>query len=338
MAYSNNAANIYSFRINRIEPLAIPGLSRLTGPFRYDFMIGGLRGHNYIPNPAHIANPTAEPAECDHSRRPLGALEKISFRPTENLEFGFERTVIWAGKGHGAVNIDSFLQQLFQPDFAQRADQKRLPRSRRALRRIRLLLPAALRPQMAHALLRTPRCMTMSLPPMRPGAPRTGPASISRTCPAFPSWTCAWKPSPRTLPLQTHSMQYGHFMYCEGIQKQGYTNKGQMFGDWIGREDKGGQAWVTYHLSGNEWIQAEISQSKSHQQLHSRLDHADHPRITDLDSCPFNCHLPGPRRHHIERLQLPGRQAHRQGLRDQRQLHLEKWKAPIYTQAAASRR
>src|SRR5664279_5571943 len=44
-------------------------------------------------------------------------------------------------------------------------------------------------------------------------------------------------------------------MYWESIQKQGYTNNGQMFGDWIGREGKGGQAWVTYHLSGNEWIQ-----------------------------------------------------------------------------------
>jgi len=36
MAYSNNAENIYAFRINRVEPLHIPLLSRLTGPFRYD--------------------------------------------------------------------------------------------------------------------------------------------------------------------------------------------------------------------------------------------------------------------------------------------------------------
>ena len=51
MAYSNNAENIYSFRINRIEPLHIPLLSRLTGPFRYDFLVGKLRGHTYMPNP-----------------------------------------------------------------------------------------------------------------------------------------------------------------------------------------------------------------------------------------------------------------------------------------------
>ena len=47
----------------------------------------------------------------------------------------------------------------------------------------------------------------------------------------------------------------GTFMYYEVLQRQGYTNSGQLFGDWIGREDKGGQAWVTYHLSGNEWLQ-----------------------------------------------------------------------------------
>ena len=52
-------------------------------------------------------------------------------------------------------------------------------------------------------------------------------------------------------------------MYYEDIQKQGYTNQGQLFGDWIGREDKGGQAWVTWHLSGNEWIQASLRNQKA---------------------------------------------------------------------------
>jgi hypothetical protein len=52
-------------------------------------------------------------------------------------------------------------------------------------------------------------------------------------------------------------------MYWEGIQKQGYTNQGQLFGDWIGREDKGGQAWITYHLSGNEWLQVGLRNQKA---------------------------------------------------------------------------
>ena len=55
----------------------------------------------------------------------------------------------------------------------------------------------------------------------------------------------------------------GEFNYYEIIQKQGYTNKGFIMGDWIGREAKGGQAWLTYHLSGNEWIQFEYLNKKT---------------------------------------------------------------------------
>ena len=51
-------------------------------------------------------------------------------------------------------------------------------------------------------------------------------------------------------------------MYYEAIQRQGYTNKGMLIGDWIGREDKGGQAWLTYHLSGNEWVQVSARNQK----------------------------------------------------------------------------
>ena len=39
MSYSNNAENLYSFRINRIEPLRIPGLSYLPGPFLHEFLV-----------------------------------------------------------------------------------------------------------------------------------------------------------------------------------------------------------------------------------------------------------------------------------------------------------
>ena len=48
----------------------------------------------------------------------------------------------------------------------------------------------------------------------------------------------------------------GGYLYAEGIQLQGYTNKGFIMGDAIGREGKGGQAWLTYHLSPKEMIQA----------------------------------------------------------------------------------
>ncbi len=51
-------------------------------------------------------------------------------------------------------------------------------------------------------------------------------------------------------------------MYREAVQRQGYTNSGQLFGDWIGREGEGGQAWITYHISGKEWIQISARNQK----------------------------------------------------------------------------
>ena len=62
-------------------------------------------------------------------------------------------------------------------------------------------------------------------------------------------------------------------MYYESIQKQGYTNKGQLFGDWIGREDKGGQGWITYHLSGNEWLQVGVRNQKAAKDFIPRRHH-----------------------------------------------------------------
>ena len=86
-AWSNNADNIYAFEINRVEPLHIPLLSRFLGPFRYDFTVGDLQGHT-------------------SPRAPWVHAEKVSFKPTGDLEFGFERTVIWGRKrsrtGHAA--------------------------------------------------------------------------------------------------------------------------------------------------------------------------------------------------------------------------------------------
>jgi hypothetical protein len=69
--------------------------------------------------------------------------------------------------------------------------------------------------------------------------------------------------SASTDPAASNARRYGHFMYWEGIERQGYTNQGQLFGDWIGREDKGGQAWLTWHLSGNEWIQFNVRLQKA---------------------------------------------------------------------------
>ena len=63
-------------------------------------------------------------------------------------------------------------------------------------------------------------------------------------------------------PVSDESLN-GNFLFYEAIQKQGPTNKGFLVGDWIGRDAKGGQAWLTYHLSANESVQLMYRNAKA---------------------------------------------------------------------------
>jgi hypothetical protein len=241
MAYSNNAENIYSFRINRTEPLYIPLLSYLTGPFRYEFMVGSLKGHTYPNDPwVHV--------------------EKVSFRPTPNLEFGFERTVIWGGKGHEPINLHTFLRSFFSLTAGTPAAKitSADPGARFGAFNFSYRLPFVRN----WLTLYSDSEVHDDLSPI--DAPRRAswrPGLYLSHVPCIPKLDLRVEAASTDPPI-TNSL-LGHFMYYEVVQQQGYTNQGQMFGDWIGREDKGGQGWITYHLSGNEWLQLGVRNQKA---------------------------------------------------------------------------
>ena len=241
MAYSNNAENIYSFRINRVEPLHVPLLSKITGPFRYEFMVGSLKGHTY-PND------------------PWMHLEKISFRPSANLEFGFERTVIWGGKGHEPINVRTFLRSFFSlsaPNSAIKNSAKD-PGARFGAFDFSYRLPFVRKWLTLYADSEVHDDVS---PVDAPRRASWRPGLYLSHVPGIPKLDLRAEGVSTDPPVSTS--KGGHFMYYETIQRQGYTNKGMLFGDWIGREDKGGQGWITYHLSGNEWVQVGVRNQKA---------------------------------------------------------------------------
>jgi hypothetical protein len=241
MSYSNNAENIYAFRINRIEPLDVPLLSRLTGPFRYEFIVGPLKGHVFPIDPwVHV--------------------EKVSFRPTENVEFGFERTVIWGGKGHEPITIKSFLRSFFSAAAPNGTikDSPQDPGARFGAFDFSYRLPFVRN----WLTLYSDSEVHDDVSPI--DAPRRAswrPGIYLSHVPGVPKLDVRVEAACTDPPVS--SSGGGRFMYFEAIQRQGYTNSGQLFGDWIGREDKGGQGWMTYHLSGNEWIQLGLRDQKA---------------------------------------------------------------------------
>jgi hypothetical protein len=233
MLWSNNAENVYDFEINRIEPFRIPFLSRYTGPFRYDFFVGSLKGHS-SPND------------------PWVHMEKISFKPTRDLEFGFDRLTIWGGKGHEPITLHTFLHSFFSFQNVPGAEKvsARDPGARFGTFDVTYRLPF-----LRHWIT----VYTDSLV-----HDDVSPISAPRRSGVHPGMYLARFPGLEHLDLRLEgantdtpsaSIQTGQFLYYESIQKQGPTNKGSLVGDWVGRQGKGGQAWVTYHLSPQEDVQ-----------------------------------------------------------------------------------
>ncbi|OJV42134.1 MAG: hypothetical protein BGO25_18255 [Acidobacteriales bacterium 59-55] len=241
MAWSNNAENIYSFRVNRVEPLNIFLLSKLLGPVRYDFFLGSLKGHT-APNSPYV-----------HS-------EMFSFRPTVNFEFGFQRTIIFGGAGHAPVTLHTFLKGFF--DFNDTTASEKFSREDPGARFSDFSFSYRLPFLRRYATLYADSIAHDDVTPIsapRRAAYRTG-IYISQF-PKLPKLDLRIEAV--TTDPKVGRSHAGTFNYFEVVQLQGYTNKGLIMGDWIGREAKGGQAWLTYHLSGNEWVQLEYMNKKT---------------------------------------------------------------------------
>jgi hypothetical protein len=241
MAWSNNAENIYSLRINRVEPLYIPWVDKVLGPLRYDFFIGSLKGHT-APNSPWV-----------HS-------EMFSFRPTANFEFGFQRTIIFGGEGHAPVTLHTFLRGFFDLNDTNAAekDSRNDPGARFSAFSFSYRLPFLRRYVTLYTDSETHDDVTPISAPRRAGY-RPG-VYISH----FPmAQKLDFRIEGVSTDCSTLICQGGTGNYFEVVQLQGYTNKGFIMGDWVGREAKGGQAWLTYHLSGNEWVQLEYLTKKT---------------------------------------------------------------------------
>lgn len=247
MAWSNNAENIYSFRIDRIEPMHIPLFSRVFGPLRYDFFVGSLKGHTF-------------------PRDPWVHAEAFSLRPTNNFEFSFERTVVWGGHCSYCY-IDNQGDTIDQPitfrsffrSFFSLQDTESDPASKGSSRD-----PGARYSDFSFSWRLPFLSHYVTLYTDSIAHDDVTPISAPRRAAYRPGIYISQLPGLRRMDFRVEASSTdtstlrslnGTFNYFEGIQRQAYTNQGFIMGDWVGREAKAGNAWLTYHLSGNEWAQ-----------------------------------------------------------------------------------
>ncbi len=240
-AYSNNAEPIYMFRINRVEPLMIPLLSKLLGPIRYDLFVGSLEGHG----------------------PPFGPWiqgQKISFHPSPNLEFGLSRTIVFAGKGHVPLTFGSFWNSFTSFDNVP-IDIKfsaRDPGARYSTFDFSYRLPY-LRDWLT---LYTDSMVHDDPSPL--SAPRRAAFRPGIYLSHFPRFSrLDFRAEASYTDFPTSRSQGGKYFFFENVYHDAYTNKQFILGEWVGREGKGVQGWLTYHLSPGEMVQAAYRYSKS---------------------------------------------------------------------------
>lgn len=248
MIMSDNAEPIYMLRINRVLPLRIPGISRLLGPLRYDNFFGKLSGHNFPADPYMYGN-------------------KISFQPTENFEFGFSRTAVFAGQGKTPLTFGTFGHSFISANDVPVSDKgtPRDPGARHGSFDFSYRLPF-----LRHWVTLYSEAVAHDEP---------NPIAAPRRAAIVPGIYISHFPRLPNLDLRVESgytdidsvsipqQQGGHFVYWEFIYKDAYLNKTNLLGSWIGRDAKGTQAWINYWLGSSSNIQLSYRNAKISQQF-----------------------------------------------------------------------
>src|SRR6266849_6245988 len=108
MMLGDNLRPINVFRVNRVSPFQLPSILKFLGPVRMEFFVGQLEGHNFI------VTPSGETGSWTQSLNPQPWIqaEKISMKPSPNLELGFSYMSMFAGVGVPAT-LGTFVNSLF---------------------------------------------------------------------------------------------------------------------------------------------------------------------------------------------------------------------------------
>jgi membrane-associated phospholipid phosphatase len=250
MLFSNNAEPIPMLRMNRVVAVRLPSVLRYLGPVRGEVFLGRLGGQREVftalgtlaSNPRMLIS-----LKPDGSDQPWLQGQKISFRPTPNLEFSVSRTGIFGGPGSG-LTARSLYRSVFSSNntlpgaVGDPGDRRsgfefyyRIPRLRNWL------------------ILYTDSVTEDEYSPL--GYPRRSAMNPGIYLPQLPKL--------RQMELRLEGVytnlpglrDRGYF-FANSKYPQGYTNYGNILASWVGRQGQGWQASTTYSFNPQTQISA----------------------------------------------------------------------------------
>ncbi len=258
MMYSDNAAPLRMFRVNRVSPFTLPGFLGLLGPIRVEAFIGQYSGYQFVLTPSGLEG---QYGTALHPQ-PIIHGERISFKPTQNLEIGLSRTTDYGGPGY-PLTVHTFLRSVFStsntnPGLANK------PGSRRS-----------------------GLDFSYRIPGLRNGASfyAEGLAEHDEISPIFGPDVAVWLaglyiPKLPRIPKLDFRVEGGYTdppnsggdvafgaFYWDATWITGFQNAGHLMGSWMGRQGQGAQAWTTYWFSPRNKLQFGFRHQKVSQEL-----------------------------------------------------------------------
>jgi membrane-associated phospholipid phosphatase len=260
MDLSDNAEPLEMFQIDRVEPFQLPGVLGLLGPVREDFFLGQVTGQHFILVGSNVFGAFSRTL----NPQPFVWGEKVSFKPTRNLEIGFGLTTLTGGPGD-PFTMKKFLEALAPDKF------------------------------FGGGLAGTPGYFgnghseldfTYRVPGVRNWLTLYADGfNQDEPSPLFGTWNkAAWTagiympaiPGIPKLDFRAEgiysdppiggTVSHG-FFYIGTSYKDGYTNAGNLMGSWVGRQGQGAEGWSTYWITGRDNVQFNFRHQKVSQQF-----------------------------------------------------------------------
>jgi hypothetical protein len=254
MMFSDNAAPIRMFRVNRVTPFTLPSFLKVFGPMRVEAFIGQYSGYEFLNGPSGLIG------QYGHALHPQPIVhgQRISFKPTSSLEIGLSRTTDYGGPGY-PLTLHSFFRSVFSTSNAFAGSPNK---------------PGARRSGLDFSYRR--HGMTFyaeGLAEHNEITPILGPDVAAWLAgiyiprlPKIPNLDFRVEGGYTDPPYSGNDVAFGAF-YWDGGWITGFQNAKHLMGSWMGRQGQGVQAWTTYWFSPRNTLQFGFRHQKVSQQF-----------------------------------------------------------------------
>lgn len=261
LIWSDNAEPVAMVRISQNSPIKLPGILSRLGPVRSEFFFGQLEGHHFPPR-AYIHG------------------ETIAIKFTHYMEFGYTRTVVFAGLPQ-PLTWGTFFSSFFKVNSGTENPLQKPGEQQNSLEWTYRM------PGLRNWMVIYGNAMEEEYPIVF-AAPRRAamnPGVYLPKLPKIPKLDLRLEAVYTDVP-SAHNDGTGHFVYWKTFYHDAFLNNGNLLGNWIGREGIGIQAWSTYWLSPRSTLQLNFRRATVSPHFLEGGEYNDFGARADLLICP----------------------------------------------------